>query len=251
MIGPRTRRLLARLLATLALAAVAFVGVRYATGNRGTVVPGRVFRSRQLDAKTLAQILRAEKVRTVLNLRGGNPDESWYTAECAATLAAGATQVDFPMATDLWLSREQARALLRVLDSAEYPMLIHCQWGAERTGLVAAFAVLLRPGGTLAEARDQFSLYYLYLPTRDGRMMSGHLDAYEAWLRSCRLDHVPEHFRRWLGTAYATPPGGPSRELWRCNPYPLVEVHRPGTTRVDRVASAKPCPCDVVRPSRR
>ncbi|HWE39500.1 MAG TPA: tyrosine-protein phosphatase [Isosphaeraceae bacterium] len=251
MTGPRTRRLLARLAATLALAALAFLGVRWGTGNRGDVVPGRVLRSAQLDSKMLAKVLRAEKIRTVLNLRGGNPHQPWYNAERTATLAAGASQVDFPMATDLWLSREQARTLLRVLDSAEYPLLIHCQWGAERTGLVAAFAVLLRPGGTLAEARRQFSLYYLFLPTRHGRMMSGHLDAYEAWLRSSHLDHAPEHFRRWLGSAYAPPPGGPSREIWRCNPYPLVEVHRPGTARVDRVASAKPCPCDLVPRSRR
>lgn len=251
MTRPRARRLLARGLAAVALAIVAFVGVRWGTGNRGTAVPGRVHRSAQLDAKTLSRVLRDERIKTVLNLRGGNPGVRWYDAELATTLAAGASQVDFPMATDLWLSREQARTLLRVLDTAEPPVLVHCQWGAERTGLVSAFAVLLRPGGTLVEARKQFSIAYLFLPTHDGRMMTGHLDAYEAWLAASRLGHTPEHFRRWLGTDYAPPPGGPSRDAWRCNPYPLVEVHRPGAARVERVASARPCPCDLVPPSRR
>ena len=161
----------------------------------------------------------------MLNLRGSNPDQGWYRSERAATLAAGATQVDVPISSDQWLSRDQARTLLQVLDTSAYPLLIHCEWGAERTGLVSALATLLRPGSSLAEARAQFSLAYLFLPTRDGRVMAGHLDGYEAWLRKHRLTHTPARLRRWLAEVYR--PGHPSREHWPSNPYPLVVVTRP------------------------
>ncbi|HEX8203116.1 MAG TPA: tyrosine-protein phosphatase [Isosphaeraceae bacterium] len=184
-----------------------------------------MYRSAQLSPGALARILRDHHIRTVLNLRGANPEQGWYRAERAATLAAGATQVDVPMSSDQWLAHDQARTLVRVLDTGAYPLLIHCEWGAERTGLVAAIATLLRPGSTLADAKAQFSAYYLFVPVQDGRVMAGHLDGYEAWLRRRRLPHAPDRFRLWLAEAYR--PGSPSREFWPYNPYPLVVVTRP------------------------
>jgi hypothetical protein len=222
-------RRVARPVAAALLAALAIVGWRWGTGNFGVVEPGRIYRSAQLGPGGLARTLGAYRIRTVLNLRGSNPDRAWYRAERAATLAAGATQVDVPMSSDQWLARDQARTLLEVLDAGAYPLLIHCEWGAERTGLVAAIATLLRPGSSLADARAQFSPYFLFLPLRDGRVMAGHLDAYEAWLRRKRVDHTPARFRLWLAQDYR--PGSPSREYWPYNPYPLVVVTRPPAGR--------------------
>ena len=64
----------------------AFVLVRWTTGNFGTVVPGRVYRSAQLSGEALSARIREHGVRTVLNLRGPNPDETWYRRERQATL---------------------------------------------------------------------------------------------------------------------------------------------------------------------
>ena len=73
--------------------------------------------------------------------------------------------------------------MVQTLDTAEYPMLIHCQWGAERTGLVSAIAELLRPGSTLDAARAQFSIRYLFVRLGDGKVMAEHLDQYERLAR--------------------------------------------------------------------
>ena len=62
------------------------------------------------------------------------------------------------MSSCVWMSHAQLRTVIDTLDTAEYPLLLHCQWGAERTGLVSAFTELLRPGSTLEEARAQFSI---------------------------------------------------------------------------------------------
>jgi protein tyrosine phosphatase (PTP) superfamily phosphohydrolase (DUF442 family) len=219
------RRRVARWVAAALLAALGIIGWRWGAGNFGVVAPGRIYRSAQMGPGGLDRVLRAHRIRTVLNLRGSNPDQDWYRAERATTLAAGATQVDVPMSSDQWLARDQVRTLLEVLDSSEYPLLIHCEWGAERTGLVSAIATLLRPGAALADARAQFSPYFLFLPIRDGRVMAGHLDGYEAWLRERELAHTPDRFRHWLAEVYR--PGVPSRESWPYNPYPLVVVTRP------------------------
>lgn len=162
----------------------------------------------------------------MLNLRGRNPDRPWYVAERGAALGAGAVQVDFPMSSDQWLSHDQVRTLLSILDDCSYPILIHCEWGAERTGLVSAFCELLREGSSVERARREFSAYYLFLPMKDGLVMRGHLDAYASWLATSGRGHSPGAFRRWLTRDYR--PGSPSREYWPCNPYPLKVVSRPG-----------------------
>jgi len=227
------------------------IGIRWSSGNFGTVDPGRFYRSGQLSPSALARTIRAYKIRTVINLRGCNPDQAWYRAERAATLEAGAVQVDVSLVTDHWLSHDQARTLIELLDSCVKPALIHCEWGAERTGMTSSFVELLRPGGSPGSARGQYSPWYLYLPTRDGRIMAGHVALYESWLRASGLTHNPDRFRRWLLGSYQPP--WPSREYWRCNPYPLLVVTRPGRADGYRITATWPanaCPRTVATSAR-
>ncbi|WP_240911023.1 phosphatase domain-containing putative toxin [Paludisphaera soli] len=179
-----------------------------------------------MSAGHLARTLRDRGIRTVLNLRGPNPAKAWYRDERSATLAAGATQVDVSLSSCVWMSRVQLRTLVKALDEMSYPVVIHCAWGSERTGLVSAFAELLREGSTLGDAREQLALKYLYVPFGDGRIMSEALDQYEAWLAAEGLQHRPETFRRWADSGYK--PGNPSREAWPYDPYPLIVVSPPG-----------------------
>jgi protein tyrosine phosphatase (PTP) superfamily phosphohydrolase (DUF442 family) len=208
------------------------VGWNRATNNFGTLAAGHVYRSGQMSAESLARTIHARKIHSVLNLRGPNPSEPWYRAERSATLGAGATQIDIAMSSCLWMSRAQLRTLVQILDTCERPLLIHCQWGSERTGLASAFAELLRPGGTLEDARAQFSIRYLFVPVKDGKIMAEHLAQYEEWLRSLGKPHHPDLFRRWAVEGFQ--PGLPSREQWPYDPYPLVVITRP--EKPDRLA---------------
>lgn len=231
-----------RLIVLAALIPIGFLSVRWGSGNFGAVIPGKVFRSAQPSPSSLPGTIRSNGIKTVLNLRGANPEQDWYLRESAATLSAGATQVDFPMSSDQWLSREQARVLLQLLDSCEYPIMIHCEWGAERTGLVSAIRRLLEEGSTLADGRREFSTYYLFLPVKDGKVMRGHLDLYEKWLADRGSQHSPSMLRTWLTNEYS--PGSPSREHWECNPYPMKVVTKP---RVPAVITWGANPCRVTR----
>ena len=232
--SPRRARL-RRLLPWLAPALVAggAIGWRFGlSDNLATVRPGELYRSGQMGGAALAATLDRHRIRTVLNLRGSHPEEPWYRAERAATLGAGATQVDIAMSSCEWMSRAQARALLEALDAAERPLLVHCFHGSERTGLASAWAELLRPGSTLADADAMFSARYLYFGLGDGVVTHRQLVAYEDWLRANHLDHAPDHLRRWVATAYT--PGTPSREQWAFDPYPLVVTTRPAGRKVRR-----------------
>jgi protein tyrosine phosphatase (PTP) superfamily phosphohydrolase (DUF442 family) len=207
------------------LAAGGFVAVNLATGNFATVEAGRVYRSGQLRAVDLAATVRRHAIKTVLNLRGAHPEQAWYRAERSAVLAAGASQVDVALSSCEWMSRDQARTVLRVLDTCDYPLLVHCWRGAERTGLVSAMTVLLQKGATLDDARRQFALRYLFVRAGDGVVMQDHLELYAQWLRDRGEAHTPERFRCWLTDGYR--PGRPCRETWPYDPFPLVVISRP------------------------
>jgi protein tyrosine/serine phosphatase len=84
--------------------------------NFGVVEPGELYRSGQMKAASLARALGEHRIRTVLNLRGSHPESAWYRDERAASIGAGATQVDIPLSSCEWMSRAQARALLEVLE---------------------------------------------------------------------------------------------------------------------------------------
>ena len=200
--------------------------------NFGVVRPGQVYRSAQLSGISLARVVGEHRIKTVLNLRGSHPESGWYRDERAATLQGGATQVDIPLSSCEWMSKAQARALLEVLETAERPLLVHCFHGSERTGMISAFAELLRPGSTLLDAEAQFTARHMYFGFGDGVVTHRHLEAYGAWLRGRSLAHSPDHFRRWLGSEYQ--PGEPSRERWNYDPYPLVVVTRGVKAVADR-----------------
>jgi protein tyrosine phosphatase (PTP) superfamily phosphohydrolase (DUF442 family) len=209
----------------LVLVPVAFVVRVEWTHNFGVVVPGHIYRSGQMSGDDLARVLKTYGIKTVLNLRGPNPGEAWYRAERSVSTAKSATQVDLSLSSCEWMSRTQLRTLIRVLDSCEYPILIHCEHGSERTSLVSAFSELLRPGATLHDAERQFTLRHLFLRLNDGKVMAEHLDQYEAWLRAQGRAHSEARFRQWAGEGFT--PHWPTREMWPYDPKPLVVVTRP------------------------
>lgn len=235
----RARRVGRRIIlaaALLLLAPTAFYAWRSCVvSNFGVLEPGRAYRASQMTANTLSATIQERHLKTVLNLRGVNPGQSWYRAERAATIDAGATLVDVALSSCQWMSRAQLRTVVRVLDTSEYPMLIHCQHGAERTGWVAAVALLLRPGKTLDDAQSQFSISYLFARIGDGKVMAEHLDRYQTWLADHQWRHSPERFRLWVDEGFT--PGHPSREDWPYDPYPLVVITRPGLGVLGKPAS--------------
>lgn len=134
--------------------------------NFRVIEEGRAYRSAQLDGQTLALVFETCGIRTVINLRGENEQEPWYQNEQAATERAGVTLVDIPMSAATLPSRD---ALLRLYDTfltAEYPILIHCQSGADRTGAAAAIWRMVVGGEPRQAAMTELSPLYGHFPAR-------------------------------------------------------------------------------------
>ncbi|MFO0850236.1 MAG: tyrosine-protein phosphatase [Gemmataceae bacterium] len=227
-----SRRTIAVTLAGLAGLAVAAEAGRVLFGsNRHTVVPGKVYRCAQPSGPALAELIEARQIKTILNLRGVSRDADWYLAESRAAHAANISQEDVTLSAYLLPPPAELRRLVEVLDHTEYPVLIHCKQGADRTGLASAIVVLLSPDGTLADARRQLWPTYGHISLGRTYAMDEFLDRYEGWLVSVSQPHTPERFRHWVDAVYV--PGPARSELTWLDPVPNpVPANQPFAVRL-------------------
>lgn len=152
-------------LACLGLIAIlaTYVGFERITGNFHEVVPGVLYRSAQLSPSQFARFKQEDGIRSIINLRGANPGKGWYDDELREANALGIAHFDFPMKASRILTQEQAQQLIAMMRDAPKPLLLHCEGGADRTGLAASLylAAIGRKGEE--EAESQLSLRYGHL----------------------------------------------------------------------------------------
>jgi protein tyrosine phosphatase (PTP) superfamily phosphohydrolase (DUF442 family) len=208
----RRRRALAIVAVSLAIAAAIFHRPLF-LGNFGVVDPGLVYRSAQPKGN-LDDLIREHKPASILNLRGGSRKDWWYAAEVDATEEAGIAFYDYQMSAEKRPTRRQLLTLLDLFDRAEYPLLIHCKQGADRTGLASALYLMSKKGLAPDEARSCLTIWHGHLPIHRTAHLHEPLREYTAWLSSSDLPHTPDRFRSWLEEVYEDPSDpAPSREL--------------------------------------
>lgn len=169
-------------------------------GNFHTVIPNEVYRSGQLSQIALEHRIRELNLRSVINLRSSGSKSPWFKDEHEVTQSHG---VDFyPIRMSAFMPpRPTLRHLVRVIDTAKRPFLLHCLKGVERSGFVSA-AVLLLAGKNIPEARKQFGLAYGFVPLVCSPDLLKVLDDYEHWLTAQGKSHSPGRFRHWVEHSY-------------------------------------------------
>ena len=208
---PRGRRFSRRTLLKLAGGAVAlgftaeFVRV-VALTNKHTVIPGRVYRTAQLEPDELQEFIAEKGIRTMVNLRGVCSNMPWYIDECCVTHAADVNQEDITFSAKRYPAPDEVRRLIEVFDHTEYPLVLHCQRGADRTGLAATVAILLLTDATLAQARRQLWPRYGHVAVGRTAVLDEFFDYYQTWLAKNGYSHVSDRFRRWVNTEYCPGP---------------------------------------------
>jgi hypothetical protein len=150
----------------------------------------------------LERTLRAKNIRTVVNLRGNSDPFSWYLQESRVTHRRNVCQEDICFSAGHLPSVSEVRRLVAVLERTEYPILLHCRRGADRTGMTAAIVLLLQTPATLRQARFQLGLRYGHVALGRPANLDRFLDLYDEWLQSEGLAHSPAAFRHWLLDCY-------------------------------------------------
>jgi protein tyrosine/serine phosphatase len=131
------------------------------------------YRSGQLGGDQLAGVVREHGIRTVVNLRGVDPGKGWYDAEVRAVTGAGAVLASVPLSANREPDPAVLARLVELLRTSPKPLLIHCEAGADRSGLASAIYVVAVARRGVEEAGRQLSFRYGRFPwptSRSGAM---------------------------------------------------------------------------------
>jgi hypothetical protein len=195
----RARRRRLRIAATIVVLIVLvqflwYIGVF--GGNVRAVEAGRVYRCAQLTGNTLGRVLDRYAIRTVIDLRGGSPRDAFYRSEITECSRRRVAHVDIPFSARFLPPPQKLQALLHELDSAQYPVLLHCQGGSDRSGLAGTLYLSIYKHIPLdvAEA-DQLTWRY-------GHFSFGTAHAMDDFFRLYRRTDAGLDLREWIDAKY-------------------------------------------------
>ncbi len=163
-----------------------YAGILQLTGNFHTVLAGELYRASQPSSNQIASYKKDYGIRTIVNLRGDNTGSPWYDEEVEAAKKLGITHINFRMSARRELTQERSEELVSILRDAPKPILVHCNGGADRSGLASALflAAVANKGEEAAE--DQLSFHY-------GHVSIPYLSS------SFAMDRTFENLETWLG----------------------------------------------------
>lgn len=150
--------------------------IRIAYRNFHTISP-KAYRSSHPSARFIRK-LHKNGLKTIISMRTANTSGQ-YRLEKEACDQLNITLLHHPMSSRRFPTSEEVLEAKRILESAEYPILIHCKSGADRAGLMSVFYELFIEKKPIEEALKQLSMKYGHFRWAD----TGKLDLFfEAYL---------------------------------------------------------------------
>jgi len=114
-------------------------------------VNDNLYRSSQPTPWQLKKIVKEKGIKTVINLRGAQPHSPVYMLEKKTCDEIGVKMIDVEIYSRALPDKERLEKLAKAFEEAEYPVLMHCKAGADRTGLAATFYLYYKEGVPLEE----------------------------------------------------------------------------------------------------
>ena len=132
--------------------------------NFHPITYGEAYRSAQLDRDELKYYIKEYNIKSILNLRGEKPDAPWYREEKKVSKEHNVKHYDISLSSSREPDEEDVRNLVEIFKNAPRPVLIHCQAGADRSGLAAAMWKVVVDREPKSEAEKQLSIFFGHLP---------------------------------------------------------------------------------------
>ena len=121
-------------------------------------VTDRLWRSAQ-PAPHQIERLKAQGIRTIVNLRGGREHGSWQLQKEVCE-SLGLELTEFVVRSRSAPDRDTILRSKEFFEGLRYPAVLHCKSGADRAGFVAALYLIVHEGRPAREALRQLSLRF-------------------------------------------------------------------------------------------
>lgn len=114
------------------------VSVFRLTKNFHEIDPGKFYRSAQLNPQELEEAVKKYGIKTVISLRGAPKNSFWYKPQVETLEKLGVKFLAVGWTSDFFPHPDDFKAYVEALKNEEYPILVHCKTGADRTGEATA-----------------------------------------------------------------------------------------------------------------
>lgn len=158
-------------------------------------IGGEMYRANQPSPKRIAQLAK-DGVKTILNLRGES-DKGYYALEKEACAKHGITLVNLRMYSRDTPKKHKIHALKELFDTMEYPVVMHCKSGADRTGITGVLYRHLKMGDPIEMAMEQLELKYLHVKAGKTGMLDFFFNDYLTYAKTNSVS-----FMDWIDGDY-------------------------------------------------
>jgi protein tyrosine/serine phosphatase len=159
-------------------------------------LPGPLYRANQPSPSKLRKYQLKYGIRTVINLRGANPQLGWYRLEEQTCRQLSLILINTQVHSRGVPTRERIHELKHIIETISLPTLVHCKSGADRAGIFAVLYRHFRLGEPIEIAKKE--LHWRFGHFRSAR--TGILDYFFDQYLATREPNQP--FIEWVDTKY-------------------------------------------------
>ena len=167
-----------------------------------TVIPDSIYRSAQLSCDRLQKNIDAHRFKTIINLRGEDTKEKWYQEEADTSKKNNVKLYNVRLSAYKLPVSSEVDTLAHILQTAEKPILLHCQAGADRSGMASALALSIEEDAPLSVMEKQYSWRYFVNPFRAQSSGKLFFSAYKNYLRQTGVKHSRKTLLSWINNQY-------------------------------------------------
>ena len=159
-------------------------------------LPGNMFRSNQPYPFQLKKSLKKYKIKSIINLRGKRHCSSFYLEKEFCEINK-IKIYNFPMSSRDLPEKKQLLNFNKLVNTVEYPCLMHCKSGADRAGIASVLYLIFKKNYSIIKASKQLSFKFLHIKYSK----TGILDYFFSELVKMGINDN-KNFLKWINNDY-------------------------------------------------